>query len=224
MKILSSVSEIQNIPAFYQGDTPVALTAPFITLNRVLIGLFGTTVGHACIDVSIQEFEALRIFLYEPKTFRVAVHGIKRIWETLDLSNNETNSHLVLDTELMAHLLNSGGDKEDYALSHLVHEYLHEDYPLWLQGIADRPYPEVMHEILTWDAYLIYQTAYVLNEQIHAADPDLAFMYTYGEVPLVTILLEMSRNGIAVDHHKAAAHLSGTTNPVGSFVRRNYWW
>ena len=108
----------------------------------------------------------------------------------------------------MAHLLNSGGDKEDYALSHLVHKYLHEDYPLWIQEIADRPYPEAMHEILTWDAYLIYQTAYALNEQIHAADPDLAFMYTYGEVPLVTILLEMSRNGIAVDHHKAAAILA----------------
>ena len=96
----------------------------------------------------------------------------------------------------MAHLLNSGGDKEDYALSHLVHEYLQEDYPLWMQEIADRPYPQVMHEILAWDAYLIYQTAYVLNEQIHTADPDLPFVYTYGEVPLVTILLEMSRNGI----------------------------
>jgi hypothetical protein len=33
----------------------------------------------------------------------------------------------------MAHLLNSGGDKADYSLSRLVHEYLHEDYPLWMQ-------------------------------------------------------------------------------------------
>ncbi len=207
MKILSSVSEIQNIPDFYQGDTPVALTAPFLAFDRVLIGLYGTTVGHACVDVSIQEFEALRVFLYEPQTFRVAVHGIKRIWETLDLGNSETNTHLVIDTELMAHLLNSGGGKEDYALSHLVHEYLNEDYPLWIQQIADRPYPQIMHEILAWDAYLIYQTAFVLYEQIHTADPDLPFMYTYGELPLVTILLEMSRNGIGVNSHKAAAIL-----------------
>ncbi len=177
MKILSSVSEIQNIPEFYQGDNTVALTAPFLALVRILIGLYGPSVGHACIDVSIQEFEALRVFLYEPETFRVAVHGIKRIWQSLDLGNNETNTHLVMDTELMTHLLDSGGDKEDYALSHLVHEYLQEDYPLWMQGIADRPYPQVMHEILAWDAYLIYQTAFVLNEQIHAADPDLPFMY-----------------------------------------------
>lgn len=105
----------------------------------------------------------------------------------------------------MAHLLNSGGEKEDYALSHLVHEYMQKDYPLWMQEIADHPYPRVMHEILAIDAYLIYQTAYILNEQIHASDPDLAFVYTYGEVPLVAILLEMSRTGIGVDTGKAAA-------------------
>ena len=61
-----------------------------------------------------------------------------------------------------------------------------------------------MHEILAWDAYLIYQLAYVLNEQIHETDPDLAFMYMYGEVPLGTILLDMTRRGIGVDGAKAA--------------------
>jgi DNA polymerase I len=208
MKILTSVPEIQNDPDFYQGDTPVALTAPFIAHGRVLIGLYGSTLGHGCIDVSLPQFEALKAFLYEPQTFRLAVHGIQRIWRTLNLGSLGTNTHLVLDTELMAHLLDSGGDKEVYALSHLVHEYLQEDYPLWMQEIADHSYPKVMHEILAIDAHLIYQTAYVLNEQIHAGDPDLAFMYTYGEVPLVTILLEMSRNGIGVDNHKAAAILA----------------
>jgi DNA polymerase I len=208
MKILSRVHEIRSNPDFYQGDTPVALTAPFIAHGRVLIGLYGSTLGYACIHVSLTQFEALKAFLYEPQTFRIAVHGIERVWRTLNLGKPDTNTHLVLDTELMAHLLNSGGDKEDYALSHLVHEYLQEDYRLWMQEIGDRPFPQVMHGILAWDAYLIYQTAYVLNEQMHAADPDLAFMYTYGEVPLVTILLEMSRNGIGVDSRKAAVALA----------------
>jgi DNA polymerase I len=205
MKVFSDVHELQGNPDFYQGDTPVALTASFIAYGRALIGLYGSTLGHACLDVSLPQFEAAKSFLYEPQSFRLAVHGIQRIWRTLNLGNADTNTHLVFDTELMAHLLNSGGDKEDYALSHLVHDYLQEDYPLWMQEIADRSYPQVMHGMLAWDAYLIYQTAYVLNEQIHAADPDLAFMYTYGEVPLVTILLEMSRNGIGVDTPRAAA-------------------
>jgi len=207
MKVFSDVHALQSNPAFYQGDTPVALTAPFIAHGRALIGLYGSSLGYACIDVALSELETLKAFLYEPQTFRIAVHGIQRIWRTLDLGRPETDTHLVMDTELMAHLLNSGGDKEDYSLSHLVHEYLQEDYPLWIQEIADNPYPQVIHEILAVDAYLIYQTAYVLNEQIHAADPVLAFVYTYGEVPLVTLLLEMSRTGIGVDTRKAAAIL-----------------
>jgi DNA polymerase-1 len=207
MKVFSDVHELQSNPDFYQGDTPVALTAPFKAHGRVLIGLYGSTLGHACIDLAPSELETLKAFLYEPQTFRIAVHDIQSIWRTLNLGSLDTNTHLVLDTELMAHLLNSGGDKEDYALSHLVHEYLQKDYPLWMQEIADRPYPKVIHEILAVDAYLIYQTAYVLNEQIHAADSDLPFMYTYGEVPLITILLEMARNGIGVDSPRAAAIL-----------------
>ena len=76
-------------------------------------------------------------------------------------------------------------------MSHLaheyLHEYLHEDYLLWLREIADRPGDQVLYEMLAWDAYLVYQLAYVLHEQIRTADPDLAFMYTSREVPLVTI-------------------------------------
>ncbi len=205
MKILKSILEIQSSPDFYQGEIPVACTAPFMTSEKVLIGLYGPETGHACIDVSLQDFEILKSFLYEPQAFRLAVHGIKRIWSNLNLGSLETNTDLILDTELMSYLLNSGASKEDYTLSHLAHEYLQEDYPLWLQELADRPYPQIVHEILAWDAYLIYQLGYVLNEQIHSTDPDLAFMYTYGEVPLVTILLDMTRRGIGVEGANAAA-------------------
>ncbi len=210
MKILTSISEIQSNPDFYQGEIPVACTAPFMTSEKILIGLYGTGLGHACIDLSLQDFEALKSFVYEPQAFRLEVHGIKRIWCNLNLGSLETNAHLILDTELMSYLLNSGASKENYSLSHLVQEYLQEDYPLWLQEIADRPYPQVIQEILAWDAYLTYQLAYVLNDQIHASDPDLAFMYTYGEVPLVTILLDMTRRGIGVDGAKAAVAYART--------------
>jgi DNA polymerase I len=211
MKILKCLTEVQSNQDFYQGEIPVACTAPFMTTDRVFIGLYGPEVGHACIDVPLQDFEDLKSFIYEPQAFRLAVHRIKRIWSNLNLGSLETKTDLILDTELMSYLFNSGAPREDYTLSHLVHEYFHEDYPLWLQEIADRPYPQVIHEILAWDAYLIYQLAYVLNEQLHATDPDLAFMYSYGEVPLVTILLDMTRRGIGVDGVKAAAAYAEAT-------------
>ena len=190
-----------------------------MTTDRVFIGSYGPGTGHACIDVSIKFFENLKTFLYEPQGFRLAVHGIKRIWSNLDLGSLGTKTHLVLDTELMSYLLNSGAPKEDYTLSHLVHEYLQEAYPLWIQEIADRPYPQVMHEILAWDAYLIYQLAYVLNDLIHETDPDLAFMYTYGEVPLVTILLDMTRGGIGVDGAQAAKAYAEATGEADALYQ-----
>ncbi len=219
MKILKSLPEIQSSPDFYQGDAPVAVTAPFIAEDRVLIGLYGSTLGHACIEVSLQEFEALKAFLYEPQGFRLAVHGIKRIWSSLKLGSKDTYTHLELDPELMAHLLNSGAPEADYTLSHLVHEYLQEDYPLWLQDIADKPYPQVMHEILAIDASFIYQVGSVLNQQIHAGDPDLAFMYTYAEVPLVVILLEMTRYGIGVDGPRAAVVYAETQRKADALLK-----
>jgi hypothetical protein len=107
MKILSSVPEIQSLRDFWQGDTPIALTAPFRTPDRVLIGLYGSMIGHACIEVSHSDFEVLKVFLYEPRSFRLAVHGIQRIWRSLNLGSLYRDAPLIIDTELMAYLLNS---------------------------------------------------------------------------------------------------------------------
>ncbi len=211
MRIINSLQNIKGLSDFYQLELPVAITAPLVISGRVLIGVYGPDLGHACIDVCTQEFEELKAFLYTPKWFRLAVHGIKRIWKALGLGNLDASADLVLDTELMASLLNSGAPDEDYCVSHLVHEYLNEDYLLWLREIADRLGDRVRHEILAWDAYLVYQLAYVLHQQIRSADPDLAFMYTYGEVPLVTILLEMTRHGIGVDGAGAAQAYAAAT-------------
>ena len=211
MRIINSVLDVKNLADFYQLELPVAITAPLVIKARVLVGIYGPDLGHACIDVSTQEFEELKAFLYTPKWCRIAVHGIKRIWKALGLGTLDTYTDLVLDTELMASLLNSGAPGDNYCVSHLVHEYLHDDYLLWLREIADRPGDTVRYEILAWDAYLVYQLAYVLHEQIRIQDPDLAFMCTYGEVPLVTILLEMTRHGIGVDGAKAAQAYSAAT-------------
>jgi DNA polymerase I len=105
----------------------------------------------------------------------------------------------------MAYLLSSGKDKSEYSLSHLVREHLSEEYPVWNKAFADNPYPESIRAILAYDAHLIYDLAYELLHLMHNADIDLKFMYFYIEVPLMRILLEMSRNGIGVDGHKAVS-------------------
>ncbi len=164
MKIFTSLSELQNTIDFNQLDTPIAITAPFIDNQRVIIGLYSRIFEYACIDTSITEFQSIKEFLYYPQTFRTATHGIQRIWKTLELPDYDTNAGLILDTEILAYLLNSGKDKSEYSLSHLVHEYLSEEYPVWHKALADNPYPDSIRAILAYDAHLIYDLAYELLE------------------------------------------------------------
>jgi DNA polymerase-1 len=205
MKIFTSLSELQNAIDFNQLETPIAITPPFTDNHRVIIGLYSRIFEYACIDTSITEFQIIKEFLYYPQTFRIATHGIQRIWKTLELPDYETNAGLILDTEIMAYLLNSGKDKSEYSLSHLVHECLSEEYPVWHKALADNPYPDSIRAILAYDAHLIYDLAYELLELMDRAGPDLKFMYFYVEVPLISILLDMSHIGIGVDGPKAAA-------------------
>ena len=199
LKVFHSLEDLSQSKEFTQLETPVAVTAPFILHGRVIIGLYGLTVQHACVDVGLDEFELIKKFLYEPQSCRLAVHGISRIWRDLRLGDDHTRTDLILDTELMAYLLNSEGHTKDYSLSHLVHEYLSEDYPLWHKVLADNPYPESIRGMLDYDAHLLYDLAYELLELIHQADPDLKFNYFYIQLPLALMLLQMSRYGIGVD-------------------------
>ena len=91
MRIINSAQDLKSLSDFYQLELPVAITAPFLIQDRVLVGIYGPELGHACIDISTREFEEIKPYLYTPKWFRLAVHGIKRIWKTLGLGNLETS-------------------------------------------------------------------------------------------------------------------------------------
>jgi hypothetical protein len=62
MKIFTSLAELQKISDFNQLETPVAITAPFIVSDRVIIGLYGRSFEYACIDVSVPGFQKIKEF------------------------------------------------------------------------------------------------------------------------------------------------------------------
>ena len=66
MKIFTDISELQDSKEFCQGKTPVAITAPFISNQRVTIALYSSLQEYACIDVTIHEFQSIKEFLYYP--------------------------------------------------------------------------------------------------------------------------------------------------------------
>jgi DNA polymerase I len=196
MEIYTSTEQIKHLSIFSQGEHPVALTPPLILEDRVLVGLYSELTGPACIHVDIHEFVDLKRFLYDPQWFRLLSHGIKRIWEQLEIGTLDTHTHLIADTEIMAYLLDSGRGEHEYSLSYLARRYLDINYPNRSVELYDKDYPESLYEILSEDAYLIWDLASVLLDQM---DAELRWFYFYGELKIALILNEMSRYGIPVD-------------------------
>ena len=100
----------------HQGDTPVALTAPFITHGEQSAY---TTVHSTRLYALLTELETLKAFLLigaETVSYSGTRNPAYIALLTSNLGSPKTDTHLVLDTKLTAHLLNSGGDKEYYAL------------------------------------------------------------------------------------------------------------
>ncbi|MDQ7785691.1 MAG: hypothetical protein RDU20_22615, partial [Desulfomonilaceae bacterium] len=129
MEIYTGTEQVRNLSIFAQGKHPVAVTPPLIADQEVLVGLYSELTGSACIQVDVQEFEDLKSFLYDPQWFRLLSHGIKRIWEELEIGALDTHTHLIADTEIVAYLLDSGRDEHEYSLSYLARRYLDVNYP-----------------------------------------------------------------------------------------------
>jgi DNA polymerase I len=201
MEIYTSTEQIKQLGIFTQGNHPVALTPPLIVEDKVLVGLYCELNGSACIHVDVQEFKDLKQFFYDPQWFRLLSHGIKRIWDALEIGTLDTHTHLIADTEIIAYLLDSGRAEHEYSLSYLARRYLDINYPNRSLEICDTVYPESVYEILTEDACLIWDLASVLLDKM---DADLRWFYFYGELKIALILNEMSRYGIPVDGTVAA--------------------
>jgi DNA polymerase-1 len=201
MMIYANIDDIKDLSIFKQLDHPVALTAPLIVDDQVLIGMYCHLTGSACMHLDINKLVDLKHFLYDPKLFRLLVHGIKRIWENHEIGTLDTYTDAIYDSELMAYLLDSGRDEHEYSLSRLAYRYLDVTYPHRADDLFEKDYPEVLYELLAYDAELIADLAAVLLDKM---DADLQFLYFYAELRIALILNEMSRYGIPVDGQAAA--------------------
>lgn len=215
MEIYTSTEQIKHLSIFAQGEHPVALTPPLIVEDKVLIGLYCELTGPACIHVDVHEFVDLKRFLYDPQWFRLLSHGIKRIWEALEIGSLNTHTHLIADTEIIAYLIDSGRAEPEYSLSYLAHRYLAINYPNRSIDLYDKDFPESLYVILTEDAYLIWNLSSVLLDQM---DADLRWFYFYGELKIALILNEMSRYGIPVDGAAAAKAYRDTVTHMKSLA------
>ena len=102
----------EDILSFLRSERMIALTAPLVIHERVLVGYAWSHEESSCMEIPYEHFLSLREDLYHRVTTPIAVHGVKRIWEYLDelvpspeADSDARNTGHVQDTKLMAYLL-----------------------------------------------------------------------------------------------------------------------
>jgi DNA polymerase I len=194
MKVYDNIEDfIQQVGCNDTVALSAALSIP--EDSSLIIGYYGPAQGSGSIHLHDAHPNSWKD-LYSGRYFRLAVHGLKRIREQHQLRELDVQPGRVIDTRLMAHLLDPGRDEDHgYHLNRLVHEY-GEDYPLMTGNLFELDHPEFLYQSLSLDAELIYRLAQSLNIEI---DADLCRLYKEAEFPVSDVLVQMHLGGIQVD-------------------------
>lgn len=196
---ISMDSFLANTPA----GQMMAVTAPFESHNGYLVGL-SNGKENTCVQIQKDEFASACTSLYPGRHRPLAVHGLKGIWEYLDevkvREDTERDKyidiHNILDTKLMAFLLDPDSKGDGLALTHLHRRYLGDEYPHEILRIDDQPDEPVYYQILADDAHRIHCLATVLWDRMSHS---LRRLYSTLELPLMVVLDGMRSTGIGVD-------------------------
>ncbi|MGO9570235.1 MAG: hypothetical protein ACLP5H_22120 [Desulfomonilaceae bacterium] len=108
----------------------------------------------------------------------------------------DVQSDRVIDSRLMAHLLDPGKDEgHGYRLNQLACDY-EDEYPVMTGDLFALDYPDFLYQSLSHDAELIYRLAESVNTEM---DADLCRLYKEVEFPVASVLVQMHLDGIQVD-------------------------
>ena len=184
------------VQQFTSNDT-VALTAPLSVPedSSMIIGYYNPARARGSIHLRNIQPHAWKE-LYTGKYFLLAVHGLKRIRELYQLRDLDVQCDRVIDSRLMAHLLDPGKDEDHgYNLNKLGYKY-RDDYPIMTGDLFALDYPDFLYQSLSHDAEMIYRLAESLNAEM---DADLCRLYKEEEFPVASVLVQMHLDGIQVD-------------------------
>ncbi len=129
MTVLNHPLQIQRYMESVPSDHLIAVTAPLISKKNIIIGAYSPSSGSVVIDLDKRFAEEICRILYQPKRNRIAVHGIKTIWEDLKIVEPDARWDLIICTKLLAYLLHPEWDEHQYYLSYLAEQYLGTRYP-----------------------------------------------------------------------------------------------
>jgi DNA polymerase I-like protein with 3'-5' exonuclease and polymerase domains len=211
-----------NVPEFKsflsRNKGPIAITAPLFVDDITLIGFHSPLGESGCVEVPRDELQQVAAWLYQPQAFPMVVHGLKRIWESLELNIDEVDFKLITDTKLMAYLLDpDAGEGGGLTLTHLAYQYLGRHYPHMAVEVRDRGVQQASQEALMRYAGIIWSLGKELPRHM---SKDLYRLYRDLELPLMVVLHRMRRVGIGVDGAAAIKERIRVTRELSDLEQR----
>ena len=101
-------------------DVLIGITAPLKTRDHVIISIYNEIDGSIIVHVDKSlALQTCRI-LYEPKYNKIAVHGIKTVWQDLQISDPVFKLDYLICTKLIAYLMHPEWDEHQYFLGYLA--------------------------------------------------------------------------------------------------------
>jgi DNA polymerase I len=193
-----------DFQAFLSSVTqPFAISPPIEFENSFMMGMANGDL-ELCIHLpfSVRKEVATLLFTTGDGVASIYAHSLKQTINWFYKRNVIIPTDRFRDVSLAAYLLkppesDKGEDWQDFLLSSLVRDHLGREYP-FLPRQVERVGPEIFYERLKEDASSIWALGEKLIPELQS-DPQLYRLYTDVEMPLVSVLAEMEREGIGVD-------------------------
>jgi len=185
---------------------PFAISPPIEIENSFMMGVANDDLLEYVrihLPLSALSEVAKLLFTRGDRDIPVYVHSLKQLINWFYKRNVLIPTDRFRDVSIAAYLLkppeaDKGENWQEFLLSSLVRDHLGRAYPFLPRQVEREGYPEVLFNRLTKDACSVWALGEKLIPELQS-DPQLYSLYTGVEMPLVSVLAEMERDGIGVD-------------------------
>jgi DNA polymerase I len=205
IRVINREIDLQVLPASLNAR-PFAISPPIELENSFIIGLAGEDLHEGiCIHLPLSALSdvATLLFTNGDKETPVYVHSLKQLINWFYKRNIVIPTDRFRDVSIAAYLLkppekDKGENWQEFLLSSMVLDHLGQEHPFLARQVRREGFPEVLFNRLTEDACSIRAIGEKLIPQLQS-DPQLYRLYTDVELPLVSVLAEMEREGIGIN-------------------------
>ena len=185
---------------------PFAVSPPIEAENSFMMGLANDDLSKGIfihLPLSALSEVAKLLFTNGDGEIPIYLHSLKQLINWFYKRNILIPTDRFRDISIADYLLkppekDKGENWQKFLLSSLVCDHLGQAYPLLPRQVEQDGYPEVLFNRLTEDACSVWAIGEKLIPELQS-DPQLYRLYTDVEMPLVSVLAEMERDGIGID-------------------------